>query len=168
MPKISIYVPDEMKARMDETDDRANWSGIAQRAFEVELDHVETVMEIKTMTDVIERLRASKTESAERQAETGRQLGVDWAKRFADYEELRRIAGIDTSNFQVIYSEDTGWESAEWVVEQTIGDAPASADEVAEFYGLENDMLDAVLTTKFVEAFVVGASEVWSEIKDKI
>ncbi len=43
MPRVSIYVPGEMKARMDEAGDRANWSGIAQRAFETELHHLEAV-----------------------------------------------------------------------------------------------------------------------------
>ena len=65
MPRVSIYVQDEMKARMDEADDRANWSGIAQRAFETELHHLEAVKEIKSMSDVIERLRASKQRSEE-------------------------------------------------------------------------------------------------------
>ncbi len=99
MPKISIYVPDEMKARMDETDDRANWSAIAQRAFGVELNHIEAVKEIETMNDVIERLRESKQSSDESDQNVGRRQGQIWAKKYAAYDELRRLDGLDLSAY---------------------------------------------------------------------
>lgn len=45
MPNVNIYVTDTMKARMDAVSDRANWSAIAQRAFDIELQRIEKMKE---------------------------------------------------------------------------------------------------------------------------
>ena len=37
MARMSIYVPDDLKGRMDRLSDRVNWSGVAQAAFETEI-----------------------------------------------------------------------------------------------------------------------------------
>ena len=34
MPRISVYVTDDFKARMDEAGEAFNWSALAQRAFQ--------------------------------------------------------------------------------------------------------------------------------------
>ena len=114
MPKLNIYVPDEMKARMDAVEKSANWSAVAQRAFDLELKHLEAVKEIKDMSDVIERLRTSKARTVAEKAEEGREAGVNWAKHEAEYEELKRIAALDIS----------GWPE----VERTSGRATGKRD----------------------------------------
>ncbi len=149
MPRVSIYVQDEMKARMDEADDRANWSGIAQRAFETELHHLEAVKEIKSMSDVIERLRASKQRSEESDENVGRKEGQEWARRRAEYSELRRLESLDLS------------ASASNLLEQITGEYGAGSDDIAQFFGLENE---SELTEVYIAAFVEGAIGVWNEI----
>ena len=109
MPNINIYVPEEMKVRMDAVEDRANWSAIAQRAFGFELARLEAVKEIKTMYDVIDRLRASKASLAEDQLRDGRAAGANWAKNEAEYNELRNIANFDDVGLDML----SGFEAAE-------------------------------------------------------
>jgi predicted transcriptional regulator len=33
MPRVTLYIPDDLKARMDEVSEAVNWSAIAQQAF---------------------------------------------------------------------------------------------------------------------------------------
>lgn len=37
MARMTVYIPDELKARMDEAGPDSNWSEIAQRAFEASI-----------------------------------------------------------------------------------------------------------------------------------
>ena len=61
MAKMTIYVPDDLKRRMDEFDG-VNWSPLAYHAFESEVDRThQSRGELKTMDDVITRLRASES-----------------------------------------------------------------------------------------------------------
>ena len=46
------------------------------------------------MTDVIERLTASKRTEGDRLSKEGRMFGREWAKRRAEYQELIPTAGI--------------------------------------------------------------------------
>ena len=173
MPKISIYVPDEMKARMDEADDRANWSAIAQRAFEIELGHLESAQEIGSMTDVIERLRASKEQSAKASQDDGRTAGQEWAKRSAEYEDLKRVAKLNLRDFYENF-EDPDWTAREFVTTAIMGSHEEAKfilgddAEMSACYGVDEDMVDATLTREFLVGFVEGAIEVWEEIKNQI
>ena len=172
MPKISIYVPDEMKARMDEAGDRANWSAIAQRAFGVELNHLQSVKEIGSMTDVIERLRASKENSAQASIVDGRVAGRDWAKRAAEYDELKRVAALNADMLIEFYEEPDAPRAI--VMEAIIGDRDEARDvfrqrsDTAELFSVDEDMLEVTLTQEWLAGFVEGAQAIWEEIADKI
>ncbi len=173
MPKMSIYVPDEMKARIDEAGDRANWSGIAQRAFGVELNHLESVKEIGSMTDVIERLRASKEKNAEASINDGRKAGRNWAMRWAEYDALKRVAALNADLLLEIYEEPEIAARA-IVIEAVVGDRDETRDilkrgsDTAELFSVDEDMIDATLTQEWLAGFVEGAQAVWYEIADKI
>ena len=41
MPKVTVYVPDDLKARMDAVGESVNWSGEAQKAFQCALAQLE-------------------------------------------------------------------------------------------------------------------------------
>ncbi len=171
MPKMSIYVSDEMKARIDEAGDRANWSGIAQRAFGVELNHLESVKEIGTMTDVIERLRASKEKTAEASAEHGQTAGREWAKRSAEYDELKRVAAIDIDDIGAAIDD---YSALEIVAMAITGDKAEvrtfifDHEGLESIFGVDSDMLEMTLTAEWVEGFVQGAAAVWEEVANKI
>lgn len=173
MPKMSIYVPDEMKARIDEAGDRANWSGIAQRAFGIELNHLESIKEIGSMTDVIERLRASKEKYVEHSLEDGRESGRVWAMRVGEYGEIKRVAALNADLLRKIYQEpDTAVLMI--VTEAIVGDRGEARDilrrasDTAELFSLDEDMIGTTLTQEWLAAFVEGVQAVWDEIADQI
>ena len=175
MPKINIYVPDEMKARMDVAEATANWSAIAQRAFESELNHIERVKEVKSMGDVIERLQASKQKKAEGLQKEGRECGVDWAKHRAEYDELKRASQIDTTTLYQGHSDELDAGNRYEVAKDILADSEwdsldqREADSaIADLFGIDDDMLEDVVTTEFIEGFLEGAADVWDEVADKI
>ena len=173
MPKMNIYVPDEMKARMDAAEKRANWSAIAQRAFDLELNHLEAITEIKSMTDVIARLRASKQKSAHASIADGRTAGRQWAMQRAEYSELKRVAALNADLLQEIYQEAD--LAARAIVTEAIVDDRDEAREIlkrasdmAELFDVDEDILDATLTQDWLAGFVEGVQAVWEEIADKL
>jgi hypothetical protein len=98
MPSINLYVPDDLKARMDRAGDGVNWSSVAQAAFARELASHRTLEEPK-MTAVLERLKASKAELVDSVAAAGFVAGKAWAETAADYLTLKRIGEYDWSGF---------------------------------------------------------------------
>ncbi len=173
MPKISIYVPDEMKVRMDAAESRANWSAHAQRAFSIELDHLEAITEIKSMTDVIERLRASKQKLAQASIADGRIAGREWAMQSAEYDELKRVAALNADLLLEIYQEPD--IAARTIVIQAIVDDRDEArsilsrdSDTGDLFSIDQDMVDATLTQEWLAGFVEGVQAVLVEIADKI
>ena len=79
MGKINLYLPDELKARMDAVGD-VNWSDIARPAFYSALATLEQRRNLNVDT-TIERLRASKAESLKRDELEGQTHGRGWAER---------------------------------------------------------------------------------------
>ena len=165
MPKISIYVSDEMKARMDEAGTDANWSAIAQRAFGSELDHVQSVKEVKTMTDVIDRLRASKQKFLDQELADGKTAGAHWAKTEAEFEELRKMSIMGSAGLDQLGA-PTGLVLAMHVHDKVIG-GDVGLEDVAFFFQVDPDLLDDI-SEKYVQSFVEGALNVWQEVADEL
>ncbi|MEM1111511.1 MAG: hypothetical protein AAGI11_06355 [Pseudomonadota bacterium] len=98
MARTTISIPDQLKARMDTVKAPPNWSGIAARAFERELDRIESVELFKEegMSETTQRLEASRqkhlAESGETMEEKGRRLGMIWAEKHAEYSELKNLS----------------------------------------------------------------------------
>ena len=154
-----------MKARMDEAGTGANWSAIAQRAFGTELDHIQSVKEVKTMTDVIDRLRVSKQKFIDREMVGGKAVGATWAKEEAEYEELRRMEHMGISDLEDLGA-STGLQLACYVHERATGE-DADLEDVAAFFGLDRDVLEDV-SCEYVQSFVQGALDVWTEVSDEL
>ena len=121
------------------------------------------------MSDVIERLRASKQRSEESDENVGRKEGQEWARRRAEYSELRRLESLDLSAISDAASmnSDSGILRlyASNLLEQITGEYGAGSDDIAQFFGVENE---SDLTEVYIGAFVEGAIEVWNEIEDQI
>lgn len=90
MPRINLYVDDEMKASMDAIGD-VNWSGVAQAAFN---SQIARHMNGHTMDAAITRLKASKAEE-ETSAE---QHGREWAAHHATFAQLKKMAKLNENN----------------------------------------------------------------------
>jgi hypothetical protein len=94
VPSINLYVPDELKTRMDRVGNQVNWSSVAQAAFTRELASHPT-MEEPRMSAVLERLKASKAEQVDGVVAAGFAAGRTWAETVADYLTLKRVGEFD-------------------------------------------------------------------------
>jgi hypothetical protein len=92
MARVTIYVPDDLKARMDACGGEVNWSATAQTAFERAIAREVWKMSDDTMERAMARLRASKAEYEQQEREAGTAEGRKWALDRADYAELDRLS----------------------------------------------------------------------------
>lgn len=155
MPRITVYVPDDLKAQMDEVGDDLNWSAITQRAIRDEIVTHAIKRRPTDMTNVIERLRASKQRLAQNETASGKECGATWAKTTAEYDELSRIAtaeaisDIGLDDLCRLLDPDDEMDAADW-------------EEFWERHG------DGRPTDAFAEGFAEGAAEVFHEVADQI
>lgn len=153
MPRMNVYVSDELKARMDKAKG-ANWSATAQSAFEKEINRMESSMTASTIEDAVTRLRASKQLAMDTDAEQGKDCGTRWALKRASYGELKRVADLKLDQMFA--------DPLSLVVGKTI-DAVFPSHE---FW--ENETDDAEPDDVFVHAFVEAAAEVFDKVEARI
>ncbi|MGR9055505.1 hypothetical protein ACU8NH_06255 [Rhizobium leguminosarum] len=163
MATLNISLPDELKMRMDATNE--NWSAIARRAFELQLKSTMSIGE-DDMNTVIERLRASKQKIEEEQRPEWIEDGRKWAMGTAEYDELERVAqlaeqldaeamdppdagALFRALCEAIYEDADGY-SREELAEQLTGDARRwpSYDQLCWY--------------------LEGVQQVWNEVSDEI
>ena len=154
MAKMNLYIPDQMKSEMDAIGTGINWSSVAQAAFDREISLRKWQKE-PTMENVIERLRASKSEFAQGERELGIQHGRDWAMLRSDYDRLRRMAKIRFGQTDAPY-----WR----VADQALGIDESNRDDSFWF---DHDTGEFP-SDEYVQAFVEGATEVWEQVSSKI
>ena len=106
MARVTIYVQDELKARMDRVGEAANWSEIVRPAILSEVASLEHRKE-RNMTSVVQRLRASKENYLQQAEKDGEKAGRAWASDTAEYAEL---LGVANSWNQATFS---GWTTYE-------------------------------------------------------
>ena len=125
------------------------------------------------MTDVIERLRASKEKYAEASIQDGRETGRDWAMQVAEYDELKRVAALNAGLLREIYQEGD-FAARVIVAEAIVGDRDEAREilkgdsDTAELFNVDEDILPATLTQVWLAGFVEGVQAVWDEIADKL
>jgi hypothetical protein len=169
MAKMTIYVPDDLKRRMDGAEG-VNWSPLACKVFESELDRLGRQKEVQVVTEsVINRLRATKGQTkraiAESDRDRGHEAGARWASDKATAPELERIeerhegedlerhrsqlqnmhiklAALVTGKSNLAKSDSTFWDVA----------APGVGR----------------LSDDFVMGFIKGALDVWLKVRDKL
>jgi post-segregation antitoxin (ccd killing protein) len=95
MPRVMVYIPDELRGRMRNYDS-INWSSAAQKAFERAITQHER--DIAMSQSLVKRLRASRAEYEEKQKEDGRSAGQWFAENKADYDDLVRLRKVDAAN----------------------------------------------------------------------
>jgi len=158
MPKMNIYVSDDLKTRMDEVES-ANWSAVAQRAFERELQMRKEV-HMDNITTVADRLKASREDWFEGHIPAWKEAGATWAGTVAEYAALLALeARVEQHTID-------GVEAA-LVAKIACGDDGLRWDDITEFWqragGSENDGYPAY---DFVAAWVEGALEVFEQAKE--
>jgi hypothetical protein len=170
MPRLNVYVSEDLKARMDVAGDGANWSGVAQRAFESELTQMENKKELMKMANTIERLSKSKEFHIEammaNDSSEGRAAGKMWAAKDAGYPELKSVAALldsdDESEIDVFMRH---------VAYAATGEEGLSRSEARDFFGeyLEfSDLINGDLSLEAVFGFVAGAAEFWDDVEGQL
>lgn len=163
MPNVNVYVSDELRARMDSTEN-VNWSRVAQSAFERECTRMER--NSAAMSGVIERLRASKDDFLDQERATGKSAGRSWAERHASYgdlvaltehwnrlDEWDHMPEIETDLASCLYREQLKYRDAEeYLRDRGIVDADRHDMPSAEWF----------------KGFFKGAVEFYEEVKDQI
>ena len=92
MERRTISLPDGLDGRMRAVQAEVNWSGVACRAFEIELGEIVARKEIMDMESVKQRLKASRLEHDDESFSTGFKSGKEWAGRRASYAQLKRLS----------------------------------------------------------------------------
>lgn len=151
MARISIYVRDELKARMDSVGEAANWSEVVRPAILLELAYRDHRTEMN-MTTGIDRLRASKEEEAQKTAIHGHTAGERWALNKASHSELRRVAQI-AGDRQVSVGMDLLYQVID----------PNGEMQAQEFYDVigYDDFHDRDV---FAELFAEAAAEIFDQV----
>jgi hypothetical protein len=175
----SISVPPELKARMAAVKENVNWSAVACRAFEQVLADIIKRKGAEDMNEVIERLRASRQRTEERRAREGIEAGRQWAMKEAEAEQLERLADF----YERVQSDSWGWGGffdpppqlnpfsgaqrlAFEILELDEEDWDDGASKQFWRSAIGDDGTD--ITSEFAESFVVGALEIWDQVKNKL
>src|SRR5262249_34830315 len=85
--RTTISIPQDLMARMQEAKG-VNWSAVAARAFEEQLNEIARARKEKTMDDAILRLRAAKRCLDDEDYREGHKAGQAWACEHAEPKEL--------------------------------------------------------------------------------
>lgn len=157
MARVNIYVPDDLKARMDAAGDNVNWSDIARRVFLEAVTNIEHRKE-RTMSTAIERLKASKERHVNQMSESGREHGTAWARDKAEYDQLARICDISVNDTDEWYP-----TTALKMAIDPVNDL--NMNELAEL--LLGDSR-ATISPEFAEGFIEGAQAFYEEVEDDL
>ena len=155
MATMNIYLSDELKARMEASGERTNWSEVARAAFSYRVAANEQRKE-PSMDKVVERLRASKAQRLEELNVEAEEAGREWARDKAEHHDLAALAAIDQ---QVDITVD--------VVYATLDpEKNMNAREFMEYLDLskvrESELED------YIGPFVDGAVEVFHEVEAQL
>jgi hypothetical protein len=160
MPRVTLYVSDDLKARMDAAGKAVNWSAVAQRAFLEAVLTRAVRKDASDMTSVVERLRASKERVEAAQLEFSKSCGNRWAKQSAEYDELERIARFDEHA-----EEEVDLQRLQRLIDPT-------GEMIARLYRTWDDFWeqhgDREVNDVFARGFVEGAVEVYDEVADQL
>lgn len=168
MPKLNVYVPDDLKAEMDAVEGQEpNWSAVAQEAFRLECARLANRKRSGGKMDAaIERLRASKQRLTNQDKLDGAASGRQWALEDAEYDELERLRKATDGEGGLFGPPDYNGEYA-WQAYKTItDDEDPSAADCRDFW--ESSTGKSEPSDDYVEAFVEAATEVFEEIGDKL
>jgi hypothetical protein len=145
--RLNISVPDDLAEQVRAHD--LPISAICQTALRSEVELAKKKEQIMTDLDVVvDRLRGTQDEARKRHYDEGRALGVLWAKTWATFDDLKRVAEGDLDNFIRF---DTG------------------NDSMLEFYdSLDDHGMESAYADDHNLGFIAGAAEVWDAVKHRL
>lgn len=155
MASLNVYLPDDLKKRMDAAGD-LGWSRIAQAAF-AEMIARHRIREDQDMSAVAERLRASKRSWEEEIKREYFELGADWARETAKYHEIKAVVNAEDAG-EIMYGFFGG---AKAYVEY--GEINAER-ELEAFFGFTSRDPEPIE----LHAFADGVKSVWNEVAAEV
>jgi len=169
--RMSVYVSDDLKKRMDKVKEPVNWSAVACTAFEQKLGEIAERKQRKNMADVIQRLRASKLESDTETERQAREAGRKWAMEYATARELENLEKAREqcgNDYERIFTNGMN-RPAEVVASFATGQQDLDRADVEQFAeraaGEDADKLD---DPDYALAFIDGALDVWYDVKTEL
>lgn len=162
MATLNLYVPDALKAQMDEIEGR-NWSAVAQEAFRTTVNQEKA----KTMNTeaIAERIRkTSGTNSALYKA--GFAEGERWAATEAEADDLEVIERLDVD--EALSLNELSAITVATHLAQEMGAADATY-----LFGDDGDHnwrsdVPSKITANRLRGFVAGAQEVYKQVKSHL
>ena len=164
MAKISIYLPDDLKVRMDERP-LENWSAVAQRAFELQINSTRKGGD--DMNKVIERLRASKAKIEEVERPTWIAKGREWASDEAEYEQLERVGEISLEDYGD-ENDRNGFYRLRLLAAAGFNEPDIDTDKIKDLGETLTGTTGKTPSGRQVGWFIEGAQAVWEEVEDEI
>jgi hypothetical protein len=169
MAKMTIYVPDDLKRRMDGAEG-VNWSPLACKSFESELARLGRRKEVQVATEsVINRLRATKGQTkraiAESDRDRGYEAGARWASDKATAPELERIEEAHAGEDLERHRTQIQHMHIQLAALVTGKSNPAKSDRT--FWDVAGPGVGR-LSDDFVMGFIEGALDVWLEVRDDL
>lgn len=157
MATLNIYLSDELKRRMEAHD--LKWSQIAAGAIETAIK-IEELKGVSMEQANLERLRASRAKTAEKEKSVGEEAGKSWALERAEYDELERLYEL---------SQSQGWFDTSGKDNCALAVAVAIMGEERPDWRDINDLMETISGRKapsedFLVGFVEGAGEVFGEV----
>src|ERR1700738_887742 len=159
MARINLYVPDDLKARMDAAGDNIHWSDVARPALTAALADCEH-SKGRNMTTAIERLRASKRQADQNAKLWGNKAGRAWAEDKAEYWCLREI-----HRRRHDYPNEHPLSALKQVFDPT--DEWAGTQEFAEQFG-DCLALSPGASDEYRQAFVEAAVNFYLEVREEV
>ncbi len=181
--RTTISVPQDLKKQMEAISEPVNWSGVACDAFRVKLAEISRKKENHEMSDVIERLRASKRESQGAEYQHGSSCGQDWARNWAEAVELERLErlhdersdGRRSCNWNDFFDSTVGtfrYSTAERLYFDIHPEVEEDWEQAREFWevavGHDGEAKALLESDDFLRGFAEGALDVWLAVKDQL
>lgn len=171
--RMSIYMPDGLKKRMNSVRESVNWSAVACAAFERKLGEIAGRKKEKAMEDVIQRLKASKLENDSELYQQGREDGIEWAKHKATAGQLRRLSSLSerlTSDSLLSLVGSSPYGPGEHLVMCWLPENDVVPLRAAEFWEsvAGHDWQALANEPEYVGGFAEGAIGMWEQVKNKI
>jgi len=153
MPKLTIYVPDELLAAVREAE--LSISPICQRALQREVQRVQAMRTATADIErVVERLRNTIAEEAVNDYQQAFEMGADWARSTATLSELRSVV------------EDAFGQTGPDGPGKFLSRLPGVQDHLANIETDAGGKYSLRLSSReFARGFVDGAKTVYGEVK---
>lgn len=166
MPKKSIYVTDDLAARMADFETE-NWSKVAAVCFEQRLAELMRQRNDDATKAAVQRLRASKMQQANEIQREGFEAGFQWAQQSADYGQLERLVNYQHMDTLFDGSPTEAFSAGEILVAIIEGEDSADRRSSDEFW-TNLDAQGKQYDDAFVEGFIDGVSDLYEKVADEI